>query len=55
MIEIATITMKEFRDNIGDDEAMLQFAADHIDASDDAMVQIEIHGSLVKYGMEVAE
>lgn len=37
-----TITMKEFRDKIDGDEQMLEFAADHMDLPDDALVRITI-------------
>lgn len=37
-----TVTMKEFRDNIGSDEQMLEFAASNLDLPDDAKVRITI-------------
>src|SRR5690349_12311010 len=37
-----TIRMKEFRENIGDDEQMLEFAANHLDTPDEAKVKITI-------------
>ena len=45
----ATITMKEFRENIGDDEDMLAFAADHLDTPDDAKVRIVITDQFVTF------
>lgn len=43
------ISMREFRDNIGDDEDMLQFAADHLDLADDAKVRLTINGQIVTF------
>jgi len=44
-----TITMKAFRENIGEDEEMLAFAADHLDTPDDAKVRIVIHDQFVTF------
>ena len=46
---LTTITMKEFRESIGDDEDMLAFAADHLDVTDDAKVRITINNQLVTF------
>ncbi len=42
-------TMKDFRANIGEDEAMLDFAADNIDVPDEAKVMITIDDSIVTF------
>lgn len=46
---IATISMREFRDNIDGDEDMLAFAADHLDLADDAKVRITINNRFVTF------
>lgn len=41
-MKIARCTMKEFREHMGGDEAMLEFAANNLDTPDDARVVIRI-------------
>ncbi len=42
-------TMKDFRSNIAEDEAMLAFAADNLDVPDEARVMITIDNSIVTF------
>ena len=49
LVQVAVCTMKEFRDQIDGDERMLKFAADNLDAPDDAQVKITIDGQFVTY------
>ncbi len=42
-------TMKDFRENIGEDEQMLAFAADNLDTPDEARIAITIDGSIVTF------
>ena len=50
-IKAAQVTMKQFREMIDGDEAMLKFAADNLDAPDDATVEIQIEGQFVTFGI----
>ncbi len=50
-IKGAQISMKTFRENIDDDEHMLAFAADHLDEPDDSIVEIQINGQFVTFGI----
>ena len=45
------ITMKEFREAIDSDEQMMLFAANNLDAPDDAIVEIQVNGQFVTFGI----
>lgn len=45
------ITMKEFREAIDSDEQMMLFAANNLDAPDDAIVEIQVNGQFVTFGL----
>ena len=48
-MQIARVTMRQFVEAIGDDEEMLKFAAEHMDADEEAIVEIRIAGNSVNY------
>ena len=50
-IQIAETTMNEFRKQILGDEAMLKFAADHLDLPGETRVQIIINDPLVTFAI----
>ncbi len=46
---IARVAMKDFIENIGDDEDMLAFAAKNLDADEDDIVEIRVNWPFVTY------
>lgn len=55
IIKGAQMTMKTFRENIDGDEQMLAFAADNLDVPDDAIVEIQVNGQFVTFGIVETE
>ena len=48
----ARMTMREFIENIDQDEAMLKFASEHLDADENEVVEITIHDqNIVTYAI----
>ena len=48
-LDVVNVTMEEFRNAIDGDEAMMLFAANNLDAPDDAIVAIVANGPFVTY------
>lgn len=50
-INVAQVSMKVFRESIDGDDNMLAFAADNLDAPDDAIVEIQVNGQFVTFSI----